>query len=132
MKPDKFSINGFFRWNRTDDQGIARACKAFADAGTRFLSVDAETVKTFPEHPQRMSQLYRLAAGSGLVFRDAHAVWGPGCDLNELTDDSQFAVHEAVIPILAENGIRTLTFHIGASCIYVSGDWKGKIGRAHV
>ena len=126
MKSDIFSISGFYRWNRTDDQGISNACREFANAGTRFLAADAETVKTLPERPGRMRELCRLAADSGLVFRDAHAVWGPGNDLNELTDDSRFAVHEAVIPVLAENGIRTLTFHIGASCIYVSGDWKGK------
>ena len=125
MKSDTFSISGFFRWNRTDDEGISRACGEFAKEGTRFLSVDAETVKTFPERPQRMRQLCRIAAGSSLIFRDAHAVWGPGNDLNELTEDSRFAVHEAVIPILAENGIRTLTFHIGASCVYDTRDWAG-------
>ena len=125
MKSDSFSISGFFRWNRTDDQGISNACREFANAGTRFLVADAETVKTLPEHPGRMRELCRLAADSGLVFRDAHAVWGPGNDLNELTDDFRFAVHEAVIPVLAENGIRTLTFHIGASCVYETCDWKG-------
>ena len=125
MKSDTFSISGFFRWNRTDEQGISCACRAFADAGTRFLAVDAETVKTLPENPDRMRQLCRLAADSGLVFRDAHAVWGPGYDLNELTDDLRLAIHEAVIPVLAENGVRTLTFHIGASCVYETCDWVG-------
>ena len=124
MKSDTFSISGFFRWNRTDDSGISNACREFANAGTRFLAADAETVKTLPERPGRMRELCRLAADSGLVFRDAHAVWGPGNDLNELTDDSRFAVHEAVIPVLAENGIRTLTFHIGASCSY-DHTWHG-------
>jgi len=124
MKSDIFSISGFFRWNRTDDEHIAQACAEFAQEGTRFLAVDAETVKTLSERPERLKQLCRTAENEGLQFRDSHAVWGPGNDLNELTENASFAVHETVIPILSECGIRTMTFHIGASCVY-NRTWLG-------
>ena len=45
MNTDAFSVSGFYRWNRNDDLHIAQACAEFAQAGTRFLAADAETVK---------------------------------------------------------------------------------------
>ena len=124
MDKDAFSVSGFFRWSRTDDRGIRDACGEFFRAGARFLSVDAETVKTLKDRPGRLEELVRIAGEYGLIFRDAHAVWGPGNDLNELTGEERFAVHEKVIPVLADCGIRTLSFHIGASCSY-DGTWRG-------
>ena len=124
MTREAFSISGFFRWNRTDAAYIPQVIADFARSGTHFLAVDAETVKTLPERPERLKQLCRAAEKEELQFRDAHAVWGPGNDLNELTGESSFAVHESVIPILAECGIKTMTFHIGASCVYHH-TWRG-------
>ncbi|MBR4663604.1 MAG: sugar phosphate isomerase/epimerase [Lentisphaeria bacterium] len=124
MNADAFSVSGFYRWNRTDDSHISQACAEFAQAGTRFLAADAETVKNLLEQPGRLKELCSIAGREGLIFRDAHAVWGAGNDLNELTDEPSFATHEKVIPILADCGIRTMTFHIGASCIY-GNTWRG-------
>jgi sugar phosphate isomerase/epimerase len=122
---DAFSVSGFFRWNRPGNDR-EEVFETFARSGTRFLAVDAETTLSLPEKPEKMKELCRKAAKANLVFRDAHAPWGPGRDLNEITNEEIFSLHEKVLHILGENGIRTCTYHIGASCIYTTKDWYGK------
>jgi len=124
MISDAFSVSGFFRWNRFDEKTLRQACEAFAGCGTKFLSVDAETVKTLPDNPSRLKRLVAMAKEYGLVFRDAHAPWGAAFDLNELTDEPRLTIHETILPILAESDIQTYTFHIGAPCVY-NRSWFG-------
>lgn len=125
MIDHRFSISGFFRWNRINETELPEVFSGFASAGTRFLAVDAETVTTFTKQKERMPRLCRMAAEAGLEYRDAHAPWGAGFDLNELTDKSRTAIHENLMQILAENHVVTYTVHIGAACIY-NRHWNGQ------
>ena len=122
---DAFSVSGFFRWSRLQCD-VCEIFEKFAAADTRFLAADAETTRSLPETPEKMAELCRKAAEYGLTFRDAHAPWGPGIDLNEIISEELFSMHEKVLHVLGENGIRTCTYHIGASCIYTTNDWFGK------
>lgn len=122
---EAFSVSGFFRWSRPENDRD-EVFEKFASSGTHFLAVDAESTLSLPENPQKMKTLCRKAAQNDLVFRDAHAPWGPGRDLNEITNEEIFSLHEKVLHILGENGVRSCTYHIGASCIYTTQDWYGK------
>lgn len=121
---ESFSVSGFYRWSNPDHLP-ERAFDEFAAAGTRFLSVDADTTKTLSVQKGKMTRLCAKAESAGLIFRDAHAPWGPGNDLNEITTEDRFSCHETTLAILGDHGIRTCTYHIGASCIYEDQSWFG-------
>jgi len=125
MPDDPFSVSGFFRWNRVGETMLPQIFAEFASAGTHFLVVDAETVITLREQRTRMQHLCRMAAEYALEFRDAHAPWGAGYDLNELEDDKQIALHEDLMRTLAENRVLTYTVHIGAMRVYRR-EWAGR------
>lgn len=128
MNDDAFSVSGIFRWNRltSDPEPVF---ESFAAAGTKYLVFDAETTLAFPEKLAYIRDLCKKAARYGLTFRDAHAPWGAGKDLNEITTEDRFAMHENIIAVLGECQVKTLTFHIGTSCIYKTGDWSGNEER---
>ena len=123
MNKDAFSVSGFYRWNRLqiDPEPVL---ESFASTGTKYLVFDAETTFTFPEKLSFVRDLHKKAERYGLTFRDAHAPWGAGKDLNELTEES-FVRHENIMAILGEYQVKTYTCHIGASCIYTTKDWEG-------
>ena len=123
MNKDAFSVSGFYRWNRLqiDPEPVL---ESFASAGTKYLVFDAETTFAFSEKLSFVRDLYKKAERYGLTFRDAHAPWGAGKDLNELTEES-FVRHANIMAILGEYQVKTYTCHIGASCIYTTKDWEG-------
>lgn len=125
MVNDAFSVSGIFRWNRQETPPEA-VFERFASIGTKYLTFDAETTQVFYERSSFIRELHQKAGQFGLAFRDAHAPWGAGKDLNELASEEQLAAVEKIIAILGECGGRTLTFHIGTSCIYKTGDWAGR------
>lgn len=58
-------------------------------------------------------------AAAGLSWCDSHALFGPDWDLNTLRQhDMVICGHKLAMNIVAQRGIKTMTFHIGNDFIY--------------
>ena len=69
-------ISCFFRRNRTDDQGIFRACEEFAKSGNRFPAADVEAVKQRAAAKRQVLQQPRRAKEEmNLKQTGLNAVW---------------------------------------------------------
>lgn len=123
--PEQLQVSQFVLWERFDYAANDQTCTAFANAGAKYLAINTETSLRMSQEPKLLQNLVSLATRHGLIFRDAHAPWGKGWDLNELsTNSTNFTVHENVLRQLGDAGVKTYAIHVGAMVCYRK-EWFG-------
>lgn len=117
--PERLRVSQRIHWERFDDNANERFCEEFAAAGAEYLAVNTESVLRMSQDSAFLPQLATLVGRHGLRFRDAHAPWGEGWDLNELPENCpNLAVHEEILRRLGGAGVKTYTIHPGGMVCY--------------
>ena len=95
--------------------------REFAELGDVGLCLNPEEFRAMMTRPGEILRWRRMLASSGARFRDAHAPYGPledlSCPVPELFPH-MLALHERVLRLCAEFGIRSCTIHVGRPTDY--------------
>lgn len=100
--------------NQTPEQRVVMLEEFAASGGENLVLTDA-LLAQFCGAPQNRKVFYRQLANAGLKLVDAHAPFGPECDLMlpDATRQISMARQRLVLEFVREAGVDTCCFHLG-------------------
>ncbi|MBQ7666531.1 MAG: sugar phosphate isomerase/epimerase [Kiritimatiellae bacterium] len=120
-KSRRLPLTHFWPFNAYDKRVQGAVLAEFAEAGADGVVLNPSHFQAMAANPDEFLRWKRALAQTGMRFIDAHAPYGPLCDLSCPVPEAfgaMVAMHRQCLAICAEFGVGSCTIHVGRPTEY--------------
>lgn len=117
----KIPLTYFWPFGNIPERYLASTLRQFAEAGADGVVLSPEEFRSMMASPAEILRWRTMLADAGLVFRDAHAPYGPLQDLSCPLPDlfpHMVRMHEHCLHLCEAFGVESCTIHVGRPTEY--------------